>query len=122
MDIATDLPVVKFDQDALGQIVQNLLDNAEKYSRGAEDRTIHVDLAREGNGVALSVRDHGPGIDPTVQRDLFRPFARGLGAEAPAGIGLGLTVTHALVKAHGGRIDGANADGGGALFTVTFVG
>ena len=121
MDIATDLPEVKFDQDAIGQIVQNLLDNAEKYSRGAEDRTIHVCLARQGAGVTLSVRDHGPGIEPEVLRDLFRPFARGLGAEAPAGIGLGLTVTQALVKAHGGRINGSNADGGGALFTVAFV-
>ena len=120
MDIDADLPDVKFDRDAVGQIVQNLLDNAEKYSREAEDRTVHVRVAREAAGVVFSVRDHGSGIDPGLQRDLFRPFARGKGADAPAGIGLGLTVTQALVKSHSGSITGGNADDGGAVFTVTF--
>ena len=119
MDIDSDLPDVKFDRDAIGQIVQNLLDNAEKYSREAEDRTVHVRVAREAGNVIFSVRDHGSGIDPALQRDLFRPFARGKGADAPAGIGLGLTVTKALVKSHSGSITGNNADDGGAVFTIT---
>jgi len=119
MDIDSDLPEVKFDRDAVGQIVQNLLDNAEKYSRESEDRTVHIRVAREAGGVALSIRDHGPGIEPALQRDLFRPFARAQSADAPAGIGLGLTVTQALVKSHGGTITGKNADDGGAVFTVT---
>ena len=120
MDIDSELPDVKFDRDAVGQMAQNLLDNAEKYSREAEDRTVHIRVAQEAHGVVFSVRDHGPGIDPALQRDLFRPFARGQGADAPAGIGLGLTVTQALVKAHGGSISGTNAADGGAVFAVTF--
>ena len=118
--IAADLPAARFDVDALGQIVQNLLDNAEKYGRAAEDRTIHVRVERGERGVVLSVRDHGQGIDAHVQRHLFQPFARARRADAPAGIGLGLTVTRALVKAHRGQIRGENAPGGGAVFTVTF--
>jgi signal transduction histidine kinase len=115
-----DLPPVRFDSDALAQVIQNLLDNAEKYSRGADNRTIEVALSRTAGGVALTVRDHGRGIDPKQKRSLFEPFHRGRDADdAPAGMGLGLTITRALVRAMRGRIEADNAAGGGAIFTVT---
>jgi signal transduction histidine kinase len=118
--IDTDLPSVRFDADALAQVMQNLLDNAEKYSRGAANRTIVVWLRRATGGVELIVRDYGPGIDPKQKRSLFEPFHRGRDADdAPAGIGLGLTITHALVRAMRGRIEADNAPDGGAMFTVT---
>lgn len=116
--LAPSLPPVRFDADAVAQIVQNLLDNAEKYSRGSPNRTIEVRVARQGQDVALSVRDYGPGIDPALRRKLFKPFTRGQRPDAPAGIGLGLAVTAALVKAHRGRIQVSNAFDGGAIFKV----
>ncbi len=118
--IADELPGVAFDRDAVAQIVQNLLDNAEKHTRSAADRTIHVALATNHDGVALTVADHGPGIPQRVRRRLFRPFARGGNSDAPAGLGLGLVLVRALARAHRGRIDYSDAPNGGAVFTVTF--
>ena len=118
--IADNLPPVKFDRDAVAQIVQNLLDNAEKHTRNAVDRTIHVAAVAAGKTITFTVTDHGPGIPPDVRRRLFRPFERGNHADAPAGLGLGLVLVQALVQAHGGRITYADAPGGGARFTVSF--
>ena len=117
--IADDLPSVAFDHDAVAEIVQNLLDNAEKHTRAAADRTIRLALATNHDGVTLSVADHGPGIPQRVRRRLFRPFARGGNPDAPAGLGLGLVLVKALARAHGGRIDYEDAPHGGAIFTVT---
>jgi signal transduction histidine kinase len=118
-DVAGTIPELRFDRDALAQILQNLLDNAEKHTRNAADRTIRVGLAASGNSIELSVSDRGPGIPRKVRRQLFRPFARGNHADAPAGLGLGLTLVRALVRAHGGEIRYADSNGGGARFVVT---
>jgi signal transduction histidine kinase len=111
-------PEVRFDRDAIAEIIQNLVDNAEKYARTAANREIHVALSSDNHSVTLSVRDRGPGIPADVQRKLFRPFARGTSDDAPAGLGLGLVLVKALAEAHGGRIRYSDAPGGGALFTV----
>jgi len=109
----------RFDRDAVAQIVSNLVDNAEKYTRHAEDRAIAVRVARVPDGVRISVRDHGDGIPPSLRRKLFRAFSRGKGVDQPAGLGLGLALTRALVEAQRGRVDYRDADGGGAEFGVT---
>jgi len=119
-DVAGTTPELRFDRDAIAQILQNLLDNAEKHTRNAADRAIRVALTPSGNGIELSVSDHGPGVARKDRRHLFRPFARGNHADAPAGLGLGLTLVRALVRAHGGEIRYADGDGGGAKFVVTF--
>ncbi len=116
----TDLPPVRFDRDALFHMLQNLLDNAEKYTREAADRTIEVHLARDGQrAVALTVADHGPGVPPPVRRHLFRPFRGMLDPNSPAGLGLGLTLVASLAAAHGGSVTLADTPGGGASFTIT---
>ncbi|PKN57819.1 MAG: hypothetical protein CVU56_08905 [Deltaproteobacteria bacterium HGW-Deltaproteobacteria-14] len=112
----------RFDRDAVAQIVSNLVDNAEKYTRAAADRAILVHVARAPGGVRVSVRDHGEGIPPAQRRRLFRAFSRGGGADQPAGLGLGLALTRALVEAQRGRVDYRDADGGGAEFGVTLPG
>ena len=112
----------RFDRDAVAQIVSNLVDNAEKYTRTAADRAIAVHVARAPGGVRVSVRDHGEGIPPAQRRRMFRAFSRGNGADQPAGLGLGLALTRALVEAQRGRVDYRDADGGGAEFGVTLPG
>ena len=114
------LPHVNFDSDAVGQIVQNLLDNAEKHTRHASDRTIQVEITAKSAGVVLSVSDHGPGVPDQVRRRLFEAFARGNHVDAPAGLGLGLVLVKALAKAQGAVVAYHDNSGGGARFTVTF--
>jgi signal transduction histidine kinase len=112
------LPPVPFDRDALQQILLNLVDNAEKYSRDAADRAITVKLSAAEFAVNISVSDRGPGIPPAARNRLFRPFARGGAHDGPAGLGLGLTLVQALVKAHGGAIACEAREGGGTTFVV----
>jgi len=116
--ITDAVPGTHFDRDAVAEIIQNLLDNAEKHARTAGNRAIHIALAASDRSVTLSVRDHGPGVPADMQRRLFRPFARGNHEDAPAGLGLGLVLVKALAGAHGGRVTYSDAPGGGALFTV----
>ena len=118
--LADNLPRVRFDRDAIAQIVQNLLDNAEKHTRSAADRTIHVSLATQNGRVELSVADHGNGLPSEVRRHLFHPFTRGNQRDAPAGLGLGLVLVKALAEAQGATVTYADANGGGARFMVAF--
>jgi len=118
--IAETLPPVRLDRDAVHQILQNLLDNAAKYGRSASDRTIRVALERVAEGASLSVTDHGPGVDPSVRRRLFDAFVRHRAPDAPAGLGLGLALVRGLARAQGATVDYADAETGGARFTVLF--
>jgi len=118
--IAADVPPVKFDRDAIAEIVENLLDNAEKHTRHSTDRTIHVGLNVVGDAVVLAVADHGPGVPADLRRHLFEAFARGRDNEAPAGLGLGLVLVKALAEAQGARVTYVDNAGGGARFVVSF--
>lgn len=122
LDLREALPAVKFDRDALAQIVQNLLDNAEKYSRASSDRTIQVTLVpdAEQRNVFLTVADRGPGISRDLSRRLFKPFSRGSDPDQPTGLGLGLALTRALAQAQGAEVLCSNGSGGGAIFRVKF--
>jgi signal transduction histidine kinase len=115
LDVAPDLRA-KFDRDALARIIGNLLDNAEKYARDADDRTIRIAAIDRGNAVDVTVTDHGPGI--AAKTRLFQPFSRGVAADGPAGLGLGLALSQSLARAMGGELRYATADDGGAEFTL----
>jgi signal transduction histidine kinase len=99
--------------DALKQVLLILLDNAIKHGDGPTTVTCDV---LEG-GVAVSVRDTGPGIDPDLVPHLFERFVAG--SEADAGIGLGLSIAKALVEAQGGTIGFESQVGEGSVFSVT---
>src|SRR5204862_4983244 len=107
-----DLPPVVFDEDALHNIVDNLIDNAEKYSRDAPERNVAVDVAREKDGVSITVRDRGPGFSEDVIRDP-KPFRKSSG-----GLGIGLFLVDRIVRAHGGALRSARVPGGGASVQV----
>jgi signal transduction histidine kinase len=122
LDVHIDdaVPPVKFDRDAVAEIVENLLDNAEKHTRHAADRTIQVTVAVEGAAVALVVADRGPGVPAEVRRHLFVAFSRGRDNEAPAGLGLGLMLVKSLAEAQGAQVTYTDNAGGGAKFSVFF--
>ena len=117
LDVAPDLSA-RFDRDALARIVGNLLDNAEKYGRDASDRTIELAARTAGEAVELVVSDRGPGVSTQARAKLFRPFTRGVPADGPAGLGLGLALSQSLARAMGGELTYRPADGGGAAFVL----
>jgi two-component system, OmpR family, sensor histidine kinase MprB len=100
--------------DRLGRAVNNVLDNAARYS--PPDGVVEVAL-RDG---ALSVRDHGPGVPADELPLLFDRFFRGAGARERHGSGLGLAIVRQVVERHGGAVEAANAEGGGLVVTLTF--
>ncbi len=120
LDVPPDLRAT-FDRDAVTRIVGNLIDNAEKYSRDAEDRTISLRAARakhEGlEVVEVVVSDHGPGVPTAARAKLFKPFARGVSADGPAGLGLGLALSESLARAMGGELEYRDS-GTGASFVL----
>jgi two-component system sensor histidine kinase MprB len=98
--------------DRLGRAVDNLLDNAAKYS--PDGSPIEVGL----RGGALTVRDHGPGIPAADRPHVFDRFYRGSGARGRPGSGLGLAIVRQVAETHGGTITVDAAPGGGSLFTL----
>jgi len=118
LDVPPDLSAT-FDRDALARIVGNLLDNAEKYGRQAADRTITLAARAAGSSVEVVVTDRGPGIAPQARARLFQPFARGVTADGPAGLGLGLALSQSLARAMGGELVYRPVPDGGAAFVLT---
>ncbi|MCU6497436.1 HAMP domain-containing protein [Rugamonas sp. A1-17] len=99
-------------------IVVNLLENAVKFTPAGG--AVDVRVWRDGGHACLSVSDSGPGIGVDELPHLFERFYRGASARsgAAAGVGLGLALTQTIVQGHGGRIEAANLQAGGAAFTV----
>jgi signal transduction histidine kinase/CheY-like chemotaxis protein len=111
------LPFVYGDPIRLRQMVDNLLENAMKYT--PSDGTIYVEAEAEDDQVILRIRDTGPGIPPQDQPFLFDKFFRASNTPEDApGTGLGLSIVKSIVDQHGGRIWVDSELGQGATFTV----
>ena len=113
---------VLIDPDCFTQIVINLVDNALKFSAGAERRVVEIASRREGDGrVLLTVRDFGPGIPKGQMKKIFELFYRPENelTRETAGTGIGLALVRQLAHAMGGRVDVRNCDPG-AEFRVSF--
>ena len=107
--------VVAGDRDRLGQVVDNLLANAVKYSPRGGDVMVRVETAAEQ--ARLAVADRGPGIPADALPHLFERFYRGQHAPGATGLGLGLYIARMIVEAHGGRIWAFSEPGNGSVFT-----
>ncbi len=120
LEIPHPLPLVEGDQDRLAQVVGNLLSNALRYVP-QQGGNIVVRAVGQGQKVAVSVSDDGPGISDEDLPHLFERFWRGDQARrrTTGGTGLGLTITRSLVEAHGGRIWAKSVEGQGSAFTFT---
>jgi signal transduction histidine kinase len=121
VEVADGLPPVRFDRDALVQVVFNLVDNAIKYAAAAARRDIVLSVQPCDGGVELSVRDFGPGVPSTQLRRVFEPFHRGESelTRSAKGTGLGLALVAELAGAMHARVVGENPSDGG--FRVRLV-
>lgn len=115
--VAIDTKVMADDTE-LGRVLQNLFENARRYGRSTDTgiARVTVSYARTGPWVILSVRDHGPGVDPKKLGQLTTPFFRGDAARTAAtGAGLGLAIVEKAVQRMGGTFEIANAAEGGLV-------
>ncbi len=122
VEVGADLPPVRFERDALMQVLWNLVDNALKYARGASPRRIVVCCRRDGVGVHVAVRDHGPGVPSRHLNKIFEPFYRGESelTRRNKGTGLGLALVRGLAERMGARVSGGNVGDGGFEVDIVF--
>ena len=118
VDLAEGLDEVEGDADQIGQVVTNLLINAQhalEEIEGAKRITMATRAAADG-GVELTITDNGPGVAPEHRARIFEPFF----TTKPdgSGTGVGLTLCHRIIDAHRGSIHLDDRDGPGAAFRI----
>ena len=109
-----DIPEISCDPQRMRQVFLNILDNASKH--GGEGKRIDAEICSLEDGVAVRIRDYGPGIPedeiPLVTKKFYK------GSSKARGSGIGLAVCDEIVEMHGGQLILENAPGGGTLVTV----
>ena len=112
-------PPLSLDAQRIEQILNNLFDNALRYT--PDSGIIHVRLSKISEQCVLSVRDSGPGIPSEDLLHVFERFYRADKARSrmDGGTGLGLSIAQKIAQAHGGDIAADNHPEGGAVFTLT---
>jgi PAS domain S-box-containing protein len=118
-DCATDLPLAKVNHLQVVKVVLNLIHNAAQSMHGATVANgkiwISTALTADGSEICVSVRDEGPGISASLQEEIFQPFI----TTKPHGLGMGLTISRALIEANGGKLWHSQDNGLGATFHFT---
>ena len=109
------LPAVQADPTQLGEVFQNLIENAVKF-RAGRSPLIEINASRQERGWMFSVKDNGIGIDPQYHGRIFQMFQRLHGRNEYSGTGIGLAVCRKIVERHGGRIWVESAKDSGADF------
>ena len=108
------------DPTLIRAVLQNLLDNAWKFTSGRDDAAIEFGMTpEETSGSCFFVRDNGAGFDAADAGKLFKPFQRLHSAAQFPGTGIGLASVRQIVERHGGRTWAEGASGAGATFYFT---
>jgi two-component system, OmpR family, sensor histidine kinase KdpD len=116
--IPDDLSLAEFDLNLIVNVLQQLLENAAKYSPLGSP--IHISAEGSDTEVSVSVADRGAGIDELEQALIFDKFYRGKGSRGSTqGTGMGLAIARAVVEAHGGAIRVTSQLGQGSVFSFT---
>ncbi len=118
ISLPASLPDIDADREALGCAVQNLLDNAVKYSPGRP--AVWLEAEGDANGLTIRVRDEGEGIGEDDRARIFETFHRGKGelTRRVKGAGLGLSLVRHIVSAHRGRVECESRVGEGTTFSI----
>lgn len=119
LHIGENIPPVAVDQISIHEVVNNLVDNAIKYSGNSDKIVISTGVNQEGL-VETSIQDFGIGIPAAVMPDLFQKFYRSHKSSIQvSGTGLGLYLCKSIVGAHDGNIWVRSKEGEGSIFTFT---
>lgn len=116
MNLAESLPLVMAGRVEIQQVLINLILNSldAMKAAGTTNREITITTEHHEGHVSVSVHDSGPGISADILKRLFEAFA----TSKPGGLGLGLAISHGIVKRFGGELTGENHPDGGALFRM----
>ena len=116
--IPDGLPPVPMDLDRIAEVLQQLLDNAGKYS--PPGTPIHITAELRRSELVVSVADHGSGVDDIEQTMIFEKFYRGRNQRVSIqGTGMGLAIVKAIVELHGGTVGVTSQIGRGSVFHFT---
>ena len=117
VSVEKKIPDVQADGDRIGQVLANLLTNANKYAQ--EGAKVRLTASSVGDDIEFQVSDDGPGLGEDELDHVFERFWRAQSGETQAvgGTGLGLAIAKSLVELHGGSISARSAPGKGATFT-----
>ena len=105
------------DEELLGQVWLNLIDNAVKFT--PEGGSVEIRLQKRDGAAAFSIRDDGYGIPKEAQKHIFDKFYQDDASRSVSGNGLGLSIAKRIVALHGGDISCQSEEGAGTEFTVT---
>ena len=111
-EFARDLPPVLIDKVQIQQVVVNLVRNAIEALSNADRRVLTVSTASNDDTLEVMVCDTGHGIAPEIADQLFKPFV----TTKTSGMGIGLSISHSIIEAHGGRLWAEPNPGGGTIF------
>jgi two-component system sensor histidine kinase KdpD len=114
LELAENLPPILIDYQMIEQVLTNLLENIARHTPPGTAAEVRLD--QDEGGQRVCVVDHGPGIPLAAAQRVFDRFQRGDGPGRPVGTGLGLAVSRGFVEAHGGWLELAATEGGGATF------
>ncbi|MCC6710720.1 MAG: PAS domain S-box protein [Gammaproteobacteria bacterium] len=116
-ELAPDLPAVLVDPVQIQQVCLNLIRNAidEMMDLPEPSRLLHIETRLGEEGVEAVFTDVGPGVAAAMRERLFQPFQ----TTKVEGMGMGLSISHSIISAHGGSLRYSDAPQGGARFTIT---
>lgn len=119
IDLGVDIPIVQVDYSRMMQVINNLVDNALRYT--PENGEIHLSIKHLDGKVEIRVKDTGSGIDPADLDKVFERFYRSDPSRQrkdDGGSGLGLAIAKSLVERHGGDISVQSTKGEGTVFII----
>jgi signal transduction histidine kinase len=120
VNLPPTLPLAQADPRRVIQVLNNLLDNAIKFS--PPNTTVTIDVEEHSHTVIVRVRDEGPGIAPEHLQRIFNRFYRvAQQGVRTSGVGLGLAICKGLVEAMGGQIAVTSQVGQGSIFSFSLL-
>ncbi len=117
-----NLPLIYADPSRIRMAIENLIDNAIKYSsKDHKDKLVNISIRRENDDIKSSVEDNGMGIPAVLQKQVFGKFFRGdnLIKQKVEGTGLGLFIAKGIIKLSGGEIGFKSRENQGSIFWFT---